>query len=79
MNVSVSILKNSDLDFYVCNDNQEIFDKITLLTQKDDDFWKVLKTQTKSKFTNGLVCNKNEYMNNLQEMLTSLYNKHKRV
>jgi predicted O-linked N-acetylglucosamine transferase (SPINDLY family) len=78
-NVTVSILKNSELDFYVCNDNQEIFDKITELTQKDDDFWKVLKTQTKSKFTNGLVCNKNEYMNNLQEMFTSLYNKHKRV
>jgi predicted O-linked N-acetylglucosamine transferase (SPINDLY family) len=78
-NVSVSILKNSDLDFYVCNDNQEMFDKITRLTQKDDDFWKVLKNETRNKFTNGLVCNKNEYMNNLQELLTSLYNKHKRV
>jgi predicted O-linked N-acetylglucosamine transferase (SPINDLY family) len=72
-NVTISILKNSELDFYVCNNNQEIFDKITELTQKDDYFWKVLKTQTRSKFTNGLVCNKNEYMNNFQEMLTTLY------
>lgn len=72
-NVSCSILQNSGLTDYIFNNKNELFDKISELTNKEDDFWKVLKTQTKSKFTNGLVCNKKEYMNNLQELLTSLY------
>ena len=76
-NVSCSILKNSDLDYYVFNNDQELFDKLTELHQNDDTFWSNLKNETRDKFMNGKVCNKKEYMTNLQGLLQDLYNKHK--
>ena len=77
MNVSCSILKNSDLDFYVCNNTQEIIDKIKILQEKPIDFWQNLKEDTRNKFLNGKVCNKELYLDNIQELFTGLYNKNK--
>ena len=55
------------------------YDKIKRLVEKSDDvdYWRNVRNDVKSKFTNGLVCNKTEYMNNLQNMLENLYNENK--
>jgi predicted O-linked N-acetylglucosamine transferase (SPINDLY family) len=78
-NVSCSILKNSNLDEYIVNDQLEFYDKIKRLVEKSDDvdYWRGLRNDVKSKFTNGLVCNKTEYMNNLQNLLQNLYDNNK--
>jgi protein O-GlcNAc transferase len=76
-NVSCSILQNSNLGEYVCNNEQDLFDKINNLIQKSDDtYWKTLKYDIRSKFTNGLVCNKELYMNNIQELFKTIYQRH---
>jgi protein O-GlcNAc transferase len=76
-NVTASILKNSDLDFYVCDTTDEIIDKIQILLDKPIEFWKTNKEIVKNKFLNGLVCNKTEYMKNIQKVFVDLFNKHK--
>jgi predicted O-linked N-acetylglucosamine transferase (SPINDLY family) len=72
-NVSCSILKNSNLDFYVANDENELIDKICQLKKKDYSFWENLKIDTRSKFKNGKVCNQEEYLKNFKDLLVDLY------
>ena len=74
-NVSCSILKNSDLDFYVLDNKEELFEKIKILQGKDKEFWDNLKSDVRDKFTSGKVCNKELYMTNLQNLLTDVYKK----
>ena len=74
-NVTCSLLKNSDLSEYIFNNEQELHHKIRELQTKPSSFWKELKTRTRLKFTTGKVCNKNEYINNLQDLFTDLYAK----
>jgi len=76
-NVTCSILKNSDMDYYVCQNVTEIINKIKELENKPLEFWKELKITTREQFLNGKVCNKTEYMNNLETLLSELYEKHK--
>lgn len=76
-NVTVSILKNSNLDFYVCESTEDIIDKIKLLDKKPVEFWETLKYDTRKKFLSGKVCDKMEYMKNFENLLTELFNKHK--
>lgn len=73
-NVSCSILKSSGMEDYIINNETEIFDKIATLLDKPNEYWNTLKTNTRSKFTNGSVCDKENYMKNIQELLTGLYN-----
>jgi predicted O-linked N-acetylglucosamine transferase (SPINDLY family) len=75
-NVSCSILQNSGLSEYVIKNRDDIFTKISDLLQKDQeqsDYFYKLKNDIRTKFTNGLVCDKKQYMINFQTMLTSLY------
>ena len=76
-NVSASLLKNSDLDFYTCNDTDEMINKIKILLDKPNDFWKTNKEIVRNKFLNGLVCDKGVYLENIQELFMDLYEKHK--
>lgn len=78
-NVSCSILKNSNLEEYIINQDDNIIEKINGFAEKIDDitFWDDLKNQTRSKFTSGLVCNKTEYMKNFQELIGTLFENHK--
>lgn len=69
-NVSCSILKNSDLEYYIVNSEDELFQKLERL--QSDDLTN-LKNDTRNKFLNGKVCNKNEYINNLQDLLQELF------
>lgn len=78
-NVSCSILKNSDLDFYVVENEEELISKLIMLNEKDTSFWKDLKIDTRSKFKNGKVCDQEEYIKNLKELLVELYSKNKRI
>jgi predicted O-linked N-acetylglucosamine transferase (SPINDLY family) len=72
-NVTVSILKNSGLDFYVCDNIQEIIDKIKVLEEKPIGFWESIKKDTREKFLSGKVCNKTLYMQNIQDLFVELY------
>jgi predicted O-linked N-acetylglucosamine transferase (SPINDLY family) len=76
-NVTCSILKNSDMENYICHNTDEILIKIKELEDKPIEFWKELKINTREQFLNGKVCNKKEYMNNLEKLFIELYNKHK--
>jgi predicted O-linked N-acetylglucosamine transferase (SPINDLY family) len=76
-NVSCSILKNSDLDFYVCNNTEEIIDKIQILLDKPIEFWKTQKEETRRKFLNGKFTNKDLYMKNIEKLFTDLFEKHR--
>jgi predicted O-linked N-acetylglucosamine transferase (SPINDLY family) len=73
-NVSCSILKNSGMDEYIVNNESELVNKIQAFFEKDDDYWNTLKSNTRSKFMNGSVCNKKQYMQNIEELLSDLYN-----
>lgn len=75
-NVSCSILKNSDLDFYICQNTEEIITKIKILQDKPLEFWKTNKQNVKDKFLNGKVCDKKEYMKNIEKLFIDLFNKH---
>jgi predicted O-linked N-acetylglucosamine transferase (SPINDLY family) len=68
-NVTVSILKNSNLDFYAVHSIDDIHDKINDLASRDTTFWSNLKSNTRKHFLNGYVCNKTEYMKNFHELL----------
>lgn len=76
-NVTCSILKNSDLDFYICHSIQEIIKKIKILEDKPIEFWETQKETTKSKFFNGKFCNQELYMKNIQKIFVDLFNKHR--
>ena len=75
-NVSCSILKNSDLDFYICHNTEEIITKIQTLQEKQIDFWKNQKKETQYKFLNGKFCNKIMYMKSIEKLFLDLYNDH---
>lgn len=77
-NVTCSILKNSNLDWFVCNNEDDFYNKINDLTSKNDlDFWYNFKKQNQQKFINGNVCNKELYIKNMTELLLDIYNNHK--
>lgn len=76
-NVTTSLLKNSDLDYYVCSSEDDLVNKIIELQSKPVEFWSNLKKETRSKFLTGKVCNKGLYLQNLTKMLVGLYDMHK--
>jgi predicted O-linked N-acetylglucosamine transferase (SPINDLY family) len=76
-NVTCSILKNSNLDYYIFNSTDELLKKIDELHNKDISELVNLKNETRNKFLNGKVCNQTVYINNLEQLLTDLYKKHK--
>lgn len=76
-NVTSSILKNSNLDYFVCSSPDEVLSKIVDLQSKPKQFWSNFKTEVKSKFINGKVCNKELYLSNITKMFVELFNRHK--
>jgi len=78
-NVTCSILKNSDMEFYVCNSVEEIVNKIKQLEKRPLQFWKDCPQLTRKQFLNGKVCNKIEYMKDLENMFLNIYEKHKQI
>lgn len=78
-NVSCSILRNSDLDFYVVDTKEDLFEKIKVLSGRDSNFWKGLKGDVRAKFLGGRVCDKDLYIKNLQNLLTDLFKKHREL
>lgn len=75
-NVTASILKNSNLDFYVVRDSDEIIQKVNELCGKDISFWNTFKKDTRDAFFNGKVCDKKLFMSSFTEMLENIYAKH---
>jgi len=76
-NVTASILKNSDLDDYIVESEDELFGKIRELLERPSDFWVNLKGETRRLFTSGKVCDKENYLRNLSELFIQLVEKSK--
>lgn len=76
-NVTCSILKNSDLDYYVFNNTDELLEKISELDKTDKSTLINLKKETRDKFLNSKVCNQSEYMQNFEDLLKELFSNHK--
>lgn len=72
-NVTASILKNSDLEEYICYTKDEMIEKINKLCKRGDKYWSELKESVRDKFINGRVCDRVEYMKNLEGLLEKLY------
>ena len=73
-NVTTSILKNSDLSEYVCESEGQLIEKVGYLSVNKPD-----KSNVRSKFLNGYVCNTSVYMENIQNVISDLYNKHRQL
>jgi len=76
-NVTTSILKNSDLDFYVCDSQENLMDKIEFLLNKPKEYWNDFKQTVRNKFFNGYVCNKDLYLKNFTDLLLETVDKNK--
>jgi len=73
-NISSSILNNSNLDQYICNNDDEVINKINdCYTQTTD--WTKLKHDTRESFLQGKVCDIPNYTKNMQELLVDLFNR----
>ena len=73
-NISSSILKNSNLDKYICNGDDDLIKKINeCYTQTTD--WTKLKHDTRESFLRGKVCDIPNYTKNMQELLVDLFNR----
>ena len=70
-NVTCSILKNSNMDWFIYNSNDQLYSKIDELVNKNDNFWKSLKETTRTNFLNGNVCNEELYIENISNLFES--------
>ena len=74
-NVTCSILENSGLSDWIYETEDQLFNRIAELHSKEEIFWKQLKTRTRMQFTTGKVCDQTNYIKNIQELFTGLYEK----
>lgn len=71
-NVSTSILKNSNLDYYVCSDMENMKDKIVELASKPKNFWIDFKQNVRNNFFNGNAMNKQKHLANFTKLLLNV-------
>jgi protein O-GlcNAc transferase len=76
-NVTCSILKNSDLDWFVCDNENKLIEKVKELSENPKDFWRDYPEKIRKQFLEGKVCNKDLFMNNIEKLFEELYFKHK--
>jgi protein O-GlcNAc transferase len=76
-NVSTSILKNSDLNYYVSNSTTELIEKIGEIINKKEYNQIHFKEDIRERFLNGNVCNTTVYMENIQDLIKNLVKNHK--
>ena len=74
-NVTSSILKNSDLDYFVCDSVDDLLSKLQELSQKPKEYWQNFKQDVRTKFLTGRATNKDLYVKNFTELLLSTINK----
>lgn len=68
-NVSTSILKNSNLDYYVCSNIEDMKDKILELAQKPKEFWSNFKQTVRTNFFQGNAMNTQKHITNFTKLL----------
>lgn len=78
-NVTASILKNSNLDFYIVQDVNEILQKVNQLCNRDISFWNALKKDIRNTFFNGKVCDKKLFMSSFTQLLQNVYEKERNI
>lgn len=69
-NVTVSLLKNSNMDKYVCTDCNDLISKV-------NNYIPCSKQSIRGKFVNGKVCDKESYTRKLETLFIDLFNRHK--
>lgn len=70
-NVTSSILENSDLLEYVCYNKNDAIEKISNFIKSKKDIQQ-MKSEIKSKFTNGKVCNIQLFLKNFDEIINQI-------
>jgi hypothetical protein len=76
-NVTASLLKNSnsELSFYVVDNEEELYTKLDTLLNKDELFWTNFKSTIRNYFLQGDVCNQKKYTENLCNLFKELIDK----
>jgi predicted O-linked N-acetylglucosamine transferase (SPINDLY family) len=72
-NVTVSILKNSNLNEFIVKTEKEMISQIGKMLLKDTSYWTLLKRYTQNAFFNGNVCNQELYMQNMDNLLYDVF------
>jgi len=75
-NVTSSLMKNSDLPEYVTYSQKDYIKKAVEYANKCAELGD-LKTTVRDKFVNGHVCNYQEFVDNFEDTLLTLYKTHK--
>jgi protein O-GlcNAc transferase len=74
-NVTSSLLKNSDLEEFVCYSQQEYINRAIKYSEELNNNNR-LKGDIRDKFINGHVCNYQEFVNDFEETIRDLYANH---
>jgi predicted O-linked N-acetylglucosamine transferase (SPINDLY family) len=75
-NVTVSLLKNSNLDNYVLENTNDIYKLLDNLLIQSNQKWIEFKNTIRNKFLNGKVCDKIEYIKNISKLFIDVYNEY---
>jgi protein O-GlcNAc transferase len=75
-NVTTSLLKNSDLDEFIANNEEEYIEKAVYYANNLEAL-KDLKQTVRDKFVNGHVCNYSSFVNEFEDTILELYKNHK--
>ena len=75
-NVTSSLLINSNLKEYITYSADEYINKAIEFSQKDANFFKNLKHNTRNSFLNGHVWKIEPFLDDFQETLFNLYTNH---
>ena len=73
-NVTVSILKNSNLNEFVVKTHEQLISQISIMLSKENSYWSSLKRYTQNAFINGNICNETLYMQNMDNLLYDVFN-----
>lgn len=75
-NVTTSLMKNCGLDEYVTTSQEEYINKAVYFSKNLDKLHN-LKADVRKAFVNSPICNYNEFVNEFEEKLYTIYKKHK--
>jgi len=75
-NVTTSLMKNCGLDEYITTSQEEYINKAVYFSKNLDKLHN-LKADVRQSFVNSPICNYNEFVNEFEEKLYTVYKKHK--
>lgn len=75
-NVTTSILKNSGLDEYIVDSEEEYINLAVKLANQSKDYFDGMKKTVRDKFVSGKVFQKEEFIKDFHDTLSELYKNH---